>query len=121
MALELNNKSLAKKSESEALDVISGSDDNRLIKPGTTFAGTIVALVVQTAGTITNVLAADTDDTDIVGAGAGAEGYLNIDGEDLPVGAFLNAGKYSKGANYTSVTTGTASVMAYYKYTQDRS
>jgi hypothetical protein len=119
MALELVNNSLARKSESEALDLISGADDVKLIKAGETFVGTILGIVVNGTGTITQVLAADTLGTDIVAGGASAQGYLNIDGVDLAVGSFIKAGKYSKGANWTSVTAGTASVYAYYKYTQN--
>lgn len=117
MALELASGSLAVKSTPESLDLISGADDNKLIQAGETFVGTIMGFVVQDAGTITEVLAADTDGTDIVGAGG--QGYLNITGTDLVSGAFFAAGKYSGGANYTSLTTGTASVIVYYKYTKD--
>jgi len=116
MALEIVNKSIAKKSETESLDLISGSDDFKLLKAGETFVGNIVAVVINTGGTITQVLANDTLGTDIVAGGATAEGYLNIDGVDLSVGSFLKAGKYSKGANWTSVTTGTATAYVYYKY-----
>jgi hypothetical protein len=121
MPLTLANKSLGKKAESEALDIISGSDDNKLIKAGETFAGTIVAFVVNSTGTVANVIAQDTDSTDIIAGGETDEGFLNIDGVDLAVGAFFQAGKYDKGSNYSSITTGTASVIAYYKYDIDRS
>lgn len=117
MALELNNTQPSKKSETEAADIIAGADDQRLIQAGETFAANIVAFVVNGKGTVTNVLANDTSSTDVVGAGAGAEGYLNISGVDLEPGAFFAAGKYSKGDTFTSITTGTASVIAYYKYT----
>ena len=46
---------------------------------------------------------------------------FDIDGIDLAIGSFFQAGKYSIGANYKSITTGTASVIAYYKYDIDRS
>lgn len=121
MPLELANTSLGKKSESEALDIMSGADDQKLIKAGETFAANIVAFVVNGTGTVANVLANDSTNTDIVAGGSANEGFLNIDGVDLAVGAFFQAGKYSKGANYSSITTGTASVIAYYKYEIDRS
>ena len=100
---------------------MSGADDQKLIKPGETFAGNIVAFVVNGVGTVVNVLANDTLQTDIVGGGSANEGFLNIDGIDLAIGSFFKAGKYSIGANYKSITTGTASVIAYYKYDIDRS
>ena len=116
MALELSNTSLARKSEAEALDIISGADDQQVVKAGETFTGTILAFVVANAGTVGEVLVADTSNTDIVGSGA--EGYLNISGLSLPSGAFFKAGKYSKGANWVSITAGTADIIAYYKYTK---
>lgn len=118
MALELANTSLGRKAEAEALDLISGADDNKLIKAGETFVGTIMGFVVQTTGTVEVVLAADASSTDIVGGGATAEGFLNIAGVDLTVGAFYKAGKYSKGSNWKSITAGTASIIVYYKYTK---
>jgi len=122
MALELNNKSLGKKSESEALDIIAGSDDSMHIKPSETFAGTIVAIVVDTPGTIISILAGDKSSTEIIGAGTGMqEGFKNLDGAELSSGKFITSGKYLAGANIKSVTTGTASVTVYYKYTIDRS
>lgn len=117
MALELNNTAQSKKSAAEANDIISGADGMKLLKAGETFVGTILAVVINSIGTLTEVLAADTLNTDITAGGATAEGYLNIDGEDLSPGAFIPAGKYSKGANFTSVTTGTATALVYYKMT----
>jgi hypothetical protein len=121
MALELGNSSLGHKSDAEALDIISGADDVKILKASETFVGTIIAIVINTAGTLTEVLAADTLGTDILAGGALAEGYLNADGVDLSAGVFIKPGKYSKGANYTSVTTGTATALVYYKYSIDRS
>ena len=121
MALELANTSLGKKATEEALEIMAGADDQKLLKAGEDFTGTILAFVINTAGTVAAVLAEDTSNTDIVGAGAGAEGYLNISGVDLAVGSFFAAGKYSKGANWNNVESGTAEIIVYYKYSIDRS
>jgi hypothetical protein len=120
MALELNNKSLARKAEAEALDIIAGADDSIHVKAGDTFVGTILAIVIDTPGTITQILAGDSSSTDIT-AGGLVEGYKNINGETLGAGKFITAGKYLGGANLKSVTTGTATATVYYKYTLDRS
>lgn len=117
MALTLNNKSLGRKSESEALDILAGSDDSIHVKAGETFVGKIIGIVIDTAGTITQILANDTAGTDIT-AGGLVEGYKNINGATLGQGKLITAGKYDKGANIKSVTMGTATATVYYKYTQ---
>lgn len=115
MALELANRSLGKKSETEALDVIAGSDDCMLVRAGETLTATIMMIVVHTAGTITALKAADTLGTELI-TGV-TPGMKNIAGVSLGIGTIITPGKYSKGANFSSITTGTASVMVYYKYT----
>ena len=58
--------------------------------------------------------------------------FVNITIEGTTIGAAtdidgkyvilnITPGKYSKGANFSSVTSGTAVAMVYYKYTIDRS
>ncbi len=119
MALELNNKSLGNKSQSESLDILAGSDDSILLQAGQTFQGTITKIVILTAGTLTALLAEDTSNTDILTGTT--EGFKNLNGVTIPEEAVITPGKYSKGANFSSVTSGTAVAMVYYKYTIDRS
>lgn len=117
MALTLKpSKIVTRKSESESLDLMTGADDSIYVKPGETFTGNIVYFVVETEGTVTNIIANDTDSTDIV-AGGLVEGYKNINGRNLAVGSIITSGKYNLGCNFKSVTTGTAGVVVYYKYT----
>lgn len=118
MALELDNKTLAKKSEGEVLDLLSGADDCMLVKAGETFTGTIMYFIVHTKGTITALKAKDTLETELI-TGV-TEGMKNIAGVDLEVGTIITPGKYKKGANFKSVTTGTATIFVYYKYTISR-
>tara|TARA_R110000824_G_scaffold39284_2_gene118953 strand:+ start:106 stop:468 length:363 start_codon:yes stop_codon:yes gene_type:complete len=118
MALELNNKSLGSKAQSESLDILSGSDDSINLNTTETFAGTIIKIVITTAGTLTSILANDTLQTEILTGTA--EGFKNLNGITIPIGTVITPGKYSKGANISSVTTGTATAMVHYKYTLNR-
>ena len=119
MALELNNKSLGSKSQSESLDTMAGSDDSMFLRVGKTFTGTITKIIILTAGTLTSIKANDTLETEILTGTA--EGFKNLDGITIPVGTVITPGKYLKGANIKAVSTGTAEVMVHYKYTIDRS
>jgi len=119
MALELNSKSLGKKSESESLDIMAGSDDSMYLKAAETFSGTIIKIVITVAGTLTSIKANDESETEIL---TGTDqGFKNLDGVTIPVGTVITSGKYLKGANIKSVTSGTAEAVIYYKYTIDRS
>ena len=85
MALILNDKSTGKRSETESLDLIAGADDSVLIRATQTLDGiaedlNIIALVVNDAAVIGNLIANDGNSTDVV-AGGLAKGFKNIDGQ----------------------------------------
>lgn len=118
MALELNNKSLGRKSQTESGDILAGSDDCILLRAGETFTGTIIKIVILTAGTLTSIKANDTLNTEIL-TGV-AEGFKNLNGVTIPVNAVITSGKYKDGANISEVISGTAVAMVHYNYTIDR-
>jgi len=130
MALQLENYTPGKKSQTESLDMMSGSDDSVLIRAGETLDGDtqdlrIVALVVNEDAVIGNLIADDrTADqagdpgTDVV-AGGLVKGFKNIDGQTLTAGTFIPAGKYYKSRTWRSVTVTSGSVVAYYNYVQN--
>lgn len=115
MALTFKNTRLSKRTIEESLDWMSGADDCIYLKAGETFTGNIVGIVIDTAGTLTALVANDTAATDII-TGTG-QGYKNINGVTIGSGIVITAGKYDKGSNFTTVTSGTATAMVYYKYT----
>ena len=120
MALTLGDKNSGKRAESEALDIIAGADDCILVRATETFSdGNIVALVINDDAVIGNLIANDTDSTDVV-AGGLVKGFKNIDGQTLKSGAFLSAGKYLKSRSWSSVTVTSGSVLAYYNYEINR-
>ncbi len=124
MALILNDKSTGKRSETESLDLIAGADDSVLIRATQTLDGiaedlNIIALVVNDAAVIGNLIANDGNSTDVV-AGGLAKGFKNIDGQTLATGAFIQAGKYGESRGWESVTVTSGSVLAYYNYIPSR-
>lgn len=123
MALTLNDGVTGKRSQGESADIMAGADDSMYIAAGEQLDGVaqkleIVAFVVNTTGTIANLIANDTDSTDVAGAGL-TKGNKNLVG-DLAAGTYIQAGKYEKGRSWKSLTTGTATVIAYYNYQIDR-
>ncbi len=119
MALILNDKSPSSRTQTESGDLIAGADDCMLIGVGETIDAvanniSILAFVVNSAGTVTSLLANDGNNTNVAGAGL-TKGSKNII-SDLSIGTFMQAGKYALGNNWNGITTGTASVIIYYKY-----
>ena len=120
MALELLTTSGAKKDQTEALHLIAGADDCRLVVAGETFnREPIVAIVVQEDTVLTALIAGDSQSTDVVGSDDSGEerGYKNLAGNTIRAGMLLTPGRYDKGRTFESVTVDTGAIWVYYNYT----
>lgn len=119
MALILGDKSPARKTATESGELMAGADDSMLLAATETLDGVaqeldIVALVVNTAGTVTELIANDGNNTNVALGGL-VKGYKNLT-TDLQPGTYIQAGKYGISASWNKVVAGTASIMVYYKY-----
>ena len=117
MAAIIVKNTPTKRSQQEALDLIAGAGAVRLVQATETFVASIKAIVPNEDSTITELLADDGLNTDVVANTDPTD--LNLAGATLGTGAYIIPHTYEVSKGFTSVTCGTGSIWAYYNDTID--